>query len=324
MPGVSGRVAQVVIERFLTFVLAMTVIFFMLKLMPGDPFGYLIEDPRASPEAKQLLIERFGLDRPLHEQYVRFLTNLFQGFMGYSFKYQEEAMEVVMKRLPWTLLLLGSTIAVSAIAGLFVGVTLAWKRGSRLDSAVLSAMQFLRSLPVFWIGIILLLCFSYYLGWLPLGGAVSYAKHESLWEFVADVAKHLILPVTTLSVFYTARYTFIVRNSLIETFSQDFVTVARAKGLSDWLIKYRHGLRVGVLPYVSTLAVDFGWMFGGAVLTETVFSYPGVGRLVFEAIMARDYPLLYASFVVIVAAVIVANLVADLVYAILDPRVRGP
>ncbi len=323
MPGLSSKIASLIIERFLIFFLSITMIFFLLKLLPGDPFGYLIEDPRASLEAKQELMKKFGLDKPLHVQYVMFLNNLLHGFLGYSFKYQKDAMAIVLERLPWTLLLLGLTIVISAVLGLYIGVTLAWKRGSRLDSTVLSILQFLRSLPVFWIGIILLLYLSYYAGWFPLGGATSKLYYESTWEKITDIAWHLILPVLTLSIYYTARYTLIVRNSLVETFKQDFILVARAKGLPDRLIKYKHGLRVSMLPYISTLAVDFGWMFGGAVLTETVFSYPGVGRLVYEAIMARDYPLLYASFIIIVAAVIIANLVADIIYTIIDPRVRS-
>lgn len=321
--GIASKIASIIIERFVTFFVAITIIFFVLKLMPGDPFGYLIEDPRASPEAKEYLMKKFGLDKPLHEQYILFLTNLFSGFLGISFKYQKDVMTVILSRLPWTLLLLATTIIISTILGLLIGTSLAWKRGSRLDTIVLSVLQFLRSLPVFWIGILLLLTFGYYLGWLPLGGGMSYGRYGSIWEYTMDVCKHAILPVSTLSLFYTARYTFIIRNALVDIFKQDYILFAKAKGLPDRLIKYRHGLKIGILPFVSVLAIDAGWMFGGAVLTETVFSYPGVGRLMFEAITSRDYPLLYATFIFIIAAVLIANTLADIMYMLLDPRVKS-
>ncbi len=311
-----------VLAIFLTFIAAITLVFIVIRLT-GDPFSTLVfEDPRIKPEQIKRIRAIYGLDKPLYEQYFLFLLNVFRGELGYSLYYQKPVIDVIMERLPWTLLLLLPAITISTILSIHLGAKTAWKQGTKYDTTVTTLALFLRSTPYFWLALIFLMIFGYYLGIFPLSGSVTPAKEfHSLISYLVDILWHASLPIAVLVVREVGMYMLYMRNSMIEVLSQDFVWMAGLEGLSE--SKIMHGAaRVAVLPMVTVTALRLGFMINGAVLTETVFSYPGMGRLIFEAIMNSDYFLIQGAFLIMTATVLIANLAADMLYGLLDPRIR--
>ena len=323
MASYSVFLIRKVLAIFLTFIAAVTFVFIMVRLV-GDPFGTLVlEDPRITPEQIEKIKAVYGLDKPLHEQYIDFILNTFRGEFGYSLHYQRPVMDVIMERLPWTLLLLLPAIIISTILSIYTGMKTAWKHGTRYDVVVTSTALFIRSTPHFWLALLFLMFFGYYLGLFPLAGSVTPAKEfPSVLDYVADIAWHAALPITVLVIREIGMYMLYMRNAMVEVMGQDFVWMAKLKGLAERTVMYRHAARVAILPMVTVTALRFGFMINGAILTETVFSYPGMGRLIFDAIMNDDYFLVQGAFIIMTVTVLLANLVADLLYGILDPRVR--
>lgn len=323
MAGYSGFLIRKVLALFLTFIAAITFVFIMVRLV-GDPFSTLVlEDPRITPEQVKMIKAVYGLDKPLYEQYIDFLLNTFRGELGISLYYQRSVMDVIMERLPWTLLLLLPAIIISTILSVYLGMKTAWKHGTRYDVTVTSTALFIRSTPHFWLALLFLMFFGYYLGLFPLAGSVTPAKQfPSVLDYIADILWHAALPITVLVVREIGMYILYMRNAMIEVMGQDFVWMAKLKGLAERTVMYKHAARVAMLPMVTVTALRFGFMINGAILTETVFSYPGMGRLVFEAIMNDDYFLVQGAFIIMTATVLLANLFADLLYGLIDPRVR--
>lgn len=323
MVGYSEFFIRKALALFLTFVVAITFIFIMVRLL-GDPFSTLVlEDPRITPEQIERIKAVYGLDKPLHEQYIDFILNTFRGEFGISLHYQKPVMDVIVERLPWTLLLLLPAIIISTILSVYFGMKTAWKHGTSYDVAVTSTALFIRSTPHFWLALLFLLFFGYYLGLFPLAGSVTPAKQfSSILDYIADVSWHAALPITVLVVREVGMYMLYMRNAMIEVMGQDFVWMAKLKGLAEGTVMYRHAARVAMLPMVTATALRFGFMINGAILTETVFSYPGMGRLVFDAIMNDDYFLVQGVFIIMTVTVLLANLLADLLYGLIDPRVR--
>ncbi len=323
MASYTAFIIRKVLAIFLTFIAAVTFVFVMVRLV-GDPFGQLVlEDPRITPEQIEKIKAVYGLDKPLWEQYIDFIVNAFKGELGYSLHYQRPVIDVIMERLPWTLLLLLPAIIISTILSIYLGMKTAWKHGTRYDVWVTSTALFIRSTPHFWLALIFLMFFGYYLGLFPLAGSVTPAKEfSSIWDYIADILWHATLPITVLVVREIGMYMLYMRNAMVEVMGQDFVWMAKLKGLAENKVMYRHAARVAILPMVTVTALRFGFMINGAILTETVFSYPGTGRLIFEAIMNDDYFLVQGTFLIMTITVLLANLVADLLYGLLDPRVR--
>jgi len=320
----SAYIIKRTASRVITFAVVISIIFFLARSAGTDPFErYLSEDPRIPLEQIQRLRHRFGLDKPLHMQYLDFLKSTIQGEFGYSLYYHRPVFDVVMERLPYTLFLLSISIILSTIVSFVVGVYFAWKRGTKVDLWGTNICMFIRSTPHFWLGMILLLVFAYYIPKFPLFGALTPGvRHANIYEFLRDLLWHSTLPLTTLLVRQIGMYVLYMRNSTVEVLGEDYMLTAKAKGVPVRSIMFKHAARNAMLPMVTVTAMRFGFMVNGAILTETVFSFPGTGRLIYLAIMNDDFFLLQGSFFIISITVLIANLIADLICGWLDPRIK--
>ncbi len=295
--------------------------FLLIHAAPGDPVDFLIGSMEATPEFLAQLRAEFGLDQPLHVQLARYVWKILQFDLGYSLRFREPVLELIVSRLPATLLLMGAALVISSVIGILLGTLAALRPYSRLDHAVTFTALAGYSMPVFWLGQIVLIVFSLQLNWFPTQGMYSLRAPSEGWGRVVDIAHHLTLPALTYSVYHLALIYRLTRVKMQETLALDFVTTARAKGVAEPRVVLVHALRNAVLPVVTVIGLNFGFMLAGSVLTETVFAWPGMGRLLYEAIQARDYPVLMGLFTVLSVMVILANVVTDLVYAVIDPRV---
>jgi peptide/nickel transport system permease protein len=311
-------------SRVITFAVVISLLFFLARSAGTDPFErYLSEDPRIPLEQIQRLRAKFGLDKPLHMQYLDFIRNTINGEFGFSLYYKRPVFDIVMERLPYTLFLMGISVVLSTIVSFVVGVYFAYKRGTKIDTWGTNICMFIRSTPHFWLGMILLLAFAYYMPIFPLFGALTPGvQHENSFEFIKDLLFHFTLPLTTLLLRQIGMYVLYMRNSTVEVLGEDYMVTAKAKGVSKMSIMFRHAARNAMLPMVTVTAMRFGFMVNGAILTETVFSLPGTGRLIYQSIMNDDFFLLQGAFFIISITVLVANLVADLICAWLDPRIK--
>ncbi|WP_449231772.1 ABC transporter permease [Azospirillum doebereinerae] len=297
--------------------------FFLLHLAPGDAAQVLAgEAGSATPEYMAALRRQFGLDQPLPVQFAQYLGNLLTFDLGFSFRHGLPVLELIGQRLPATLLLMTASIGFAVLAGSALGVVAARNAGRLLDTAISTLALLFYATPVFWIGLVLVVVFSVGLDWLPVGGMTSVEAGYAGWEHVKDVARHLVLPAATLGLFYLAIYTRLMRAAMLEVTTQDFIRTAVAKGLKPRRIALRHVLRNALLPVVTMLGVQVGSILGGAVLVETIFAWPGLGRLAFEALFQRDLNLLLGILLCSSAVVVIVNLAVDLLYTVLDPRIE--
>lgn len=276
----------------------------------------------ASPEYIQAMTEKYGLDKSLPEQLVIFLSNIFRGDFGKSIKYERPVLELIFSRLPATLLLMGTAVTLSIVIGLLLGIISARKPYSLTDNIATSFSLFARSLPIFWLAQIILLLFAFYLGWFPTGGMTDLRHTYTGIAYVFDVLRHLFLPALTICLLRMAVTTRLTRTSMIEALSQDYILTAKAKGVSERRVLLKHALRNALRPVITITGISLGTIIAGATMTEIVFSWPGIGRLVYEAVLDRDYPILMGTYIFIAFSIIIANFITDIVYAIYDPRVR--
>ena len=300
-----------------------TILFLMFRLMPTNPLAAYI-DPTFTEEQQQLLMAKFGLDRPLWEQYFIYLKNLLQGELGDSFFYRQPVGERVLELLPNTLILTFSSLIIAYIFGIVVGAWLAWRRDSIAERTAIPLVLTTRAMPEFWLGMLLLAVFSFSLGWFPAGGTRSpgseYAGYLDLYTS-KDFLVHLVLPAATLAIYSQGLPLLLMRSNMLEVMNEDFVTMARIKGLSNWTVVVRHAARNALLPVMTSFAIAVGYQIQGNVVVETVFSWPGLGRELVNAVSASDYPLAQGAFLMIAIVVVLMNLLADLLYSLLDPRV---
>lgn len=309
--------------QYALVLLVLAVLNFLLpRLAPGDPIDFLVPPDvgGASPELREEILGRFGLDEPLHVQFGAYLTNLVRGDFMISTRFGTPVTDIVLNRLPWTLLLVAGAVVVSTLIGAMAGFRAAWKRGKASDVGSLSLMMFLDSLPPFFVGLLFILVFSVSLGWFPVFGALPAVPSTGV-GFLGDVAVRATLPMATLSIAALGFVYLTARSAMVAELGEDYVMVASAKGLSDRAIR-RHAQRNALLPVWTAAMLNVAILSGATTVVETVFAYPGLGRLVYDAVLARDYPLLQGSFFVLALMVLAANIVADLVYPLLDPRVR--
>lgn len=293
------------------------ILFAIIHLAPGGPLDVYADNPSVTPEALEQLKIKLGLDKPLPEQYVRWTLGVLTGDWGYSIRTGRPVMTEIVERLPATLQLGGLSLALSFVIAMPLGAISAMRRHSALDHG-LTALSFAGiSIPVFWLALILQLIFSIWLGWLPSAGYASFGDGS-----LGDRLAHLVMPVIVLSAATIASWSRYVRASVVEALGQDYIRTARAKGLGEWAALTRHALRNALLPTVTIVALDVGSVVSGAVVTETVFAWPGLGRLFVESMDGRDYPVLMGLMMIGSAAVILSNIVADILYTIIDPRVR--
>ncbi|MBT0957446.1 ABC transporter permease [Alphaproteobacteria bacterium KMM 3653] len=301
-----------------------TILFFMFRTMPGTPLAAFI-DNTTTAEQQEALIAQFGLDKSLGEQYWLFLTNAVQGDLGQSFFFKKPVVEVVMEVFPNSVILTLSSLIVAYAFGIVAGAYLAWRRGSWVEGVGIPLVLTTRAAPEFWLGMVLLAFFSFHLGWLPSGGANSSGSNwDSEWQRVTsmDYLSHLALPAITLAIYLQGLPLLLMRSNMLNVLQEEFITMARMKGLSTWTIVMRHAARNALLPVATAFALGIGGAVGGNVVVETVFSWPGIGRLLVNAVSASDYPLAQGAFLMITAVLVVMNFIADVSYHLLDPRVR--
>ncbi len=313
------RLGQTVL---LTFILSF-VCYFLLTLMPGDPVDIMISsNPKMTTEDVDRLRDLYGLDRPVYERYFNWLREALSGDLGYSRKYKVPVISLLAPRLWNTFILSSCALLLSLVLALPLGVFSALKNGTRTDYAI-NLLTFAGiSIPSFFLGILLILCFSLWLGWLPAGGTATVGGEPlSLWGSVLDRLRYLILPMISLAVMQTAHFVRYTRSSMMETMRQDFIRTAKAKGLDRHVVVYRHGFRNALLPVVTVVALSLSGLFSGAIITETLFGYQGVGRMVYDSVIGNDFNMAMVSFMITVAMVLVMNLAADVAYAFLDPRI---
>jgi peptide/nickel transport system permease protein len=300
-----------------------TILFLMFRLMPGNPMAAYISEA-LNDEQQQLIMAQFGLDRPLHEQYLIYVWNLAQGNLGTSFFRREPVWSIILSALPNTLVLTMTGLVLAYAFGILAGAWLATKRGTLAEGILVPMALATRAAPEFWLGMILLTVFAFSLGWLPAGGANSagmFFDSDLHRIFSRDFLLHLILPAVTLALYLQGLPLLLMRSTMLEVLHDEFVTMARIKGLSEWRITLHHAARNALLPVVTAFALGLGATLGGNVVVETVFSWPGLGRLLVTAVSQSDYPLAQGAFFVIAVVLIVLNLVVDVLYGLLDPRV---
>jgi len=315
-----SKFSQAVVTIFIVLIIN----FFLFRVMPGDPVRVLIRSPRISTETLARLRERFGLDESLLTQFWVYLRDLFTLDLGSSFNYRQPVLDVILERVPATLLLVGTATLLSIVLGISLGVLLAWKRGTRIDVGGLALSLILYAMPTFWVGIIMLMVFAVYWNIFPLWGmGVPGAIYQTFWAELLSRLHHLFLPVLTFTLILVGEYALIMRSSLLEVLHEDYMLTARAKGVSATELLRRHALPNALLPMVTLIAINLGFIIGGAIQIETVFSWPGLGRLMFSALTDRDYPVLQGLFLFITICVILANLGADIIYRYIDPRVKA-
>ncbi len=317
------RGADYVIKRTLfaliTVFVAITMNFALFRLAPGDAVSNLSRVPHATPETRLALKKQFGLDKSKGEQYVLYLKQLAHGNLGVSFANSQPVTSnlrtAIANSIP--MVLLGTLFAI--VVGTFTGVLAAWRRGTHLESASVTTALGFYSMPTHWLGLMLVILFA---GILPTGGMTDeFLIDPSWWTHVKDVISHMVLPSLTLGLVLYGEYTLIVRSAMLETLGEDYILTARAKGLRPWTIVRRHALRNALLPIATLVALSLGYIVAGAILIETVFSWPGIGRAVYDAVLARDYPMLQGAFLILTVSVVFFNLLADLLYFKLDPRI---
>lgn len=319
----TGTVARA-LQYGLVLWAALTVNFLLPRAMPGSPLPYLVGEEVGSLSAERLaeVRARYGLDESLGRQYLGYLGGIARGEWGTSFQLGRPVADVLRERLPWTLLLVGSSLVLATLFGVVAGALASWRRGGRFDTLSLGTAIVLDALPTFWLGMILIAVFAVELRWLPSFGAVTPGAALGPWALTRDVARHLVLPVVALTGATLSGTYLVMRYAMLDVLGQDYVRTARAKGVPERTLLLGHAVRNALLPVSTVVFLNLGFLIGGATVVETVFAYPGVGTLLYEAVLSRDYPVLQGAFFVLTVSVVLANAVADAVYPLLDPRVR--
>ncbi|MFY0543795.1 ABC transporter permease [Brevibacillus sp. H7] len=308
----------------ITVLFVLVINFFLFRVMPGDPLAMLLRDPKMSPEAIEQMKQMFGLDQPWYIQFFTYVKELLQGNLGTSFMFKQPVMDIIAGKLLPTILLVGTASIIALVGGTLLGILSARKRGTKVDVFALGFSLLTYSMPTFWLGVVLVAFFSVYLMAFPTTGMVTAGKSfENTAALFLDMGKHLFLPVLSLSLVLIGQYVLIMRNTLLDVLTEDYIQTAKAKGFSDKYVLRRHAVPNAMLPLITLVSINFGFIIAGAIEVETVFSWPGIGRLMFEALMNRDYPLLQGIFFFISVCVVFANLLADVLYGYLDPRIKA-
>lgn len=326
-PRVLGFVALKLGGGALSLLLVVVLGFFLFRVLPGDPARTMTRSAPVSAEQLAALRERFGLDQPLHVQFRDFLGNLVRGDLGTSYTYNRPVAELIGERIGPTVLLVGTATVLAVLLGLWMGTRAAWRHGGSADRWFTSVGLTLWSVPTFWLGLLLLMAFGVGVGPLPglfpVAGMSSPDVPPGALPRALDVAHHLVLPCVTLVAVIHAQFMMVMRSSLLEEMGEEYLTTARAKGLREDLVRRRHAIPNALLPTVTLIFLHLGLVVSGAITVETVFSWPGLGLLTYEALRVPDLPLLQGTFIVLAGSVIVMNVLAELLYRVLDPRVRA-
>ena len=323
--GFKEYVGKRTLHGIITIILAVTLNFILFRIMPGDPTRAVSGDPRVDTATRLALIAKFGLDRPLFEQFILYVANLLKGELGISFvQIGRPVISIILgRKMINTLILMGSSMFISFTLGIIFGVIAAWKRGTKLDISFIVISLATYSMPVFWFGMLLLLFFSYYINIFPIAGTITPGVvHPNFLAYAKDYLRHLMAPMITLGVSFFGGYFLFMRDTILDVFTEDYMLTARAKGLSNRKVLFQHAMRNALLPMVSLMGVHITFLISGAVMTETVFSWDGLGRLIYDSVRNNDYPVLQGIFLLMAVLVVVASIIADIVNAYLDPRIK--
>jgi peptide/nickel transport system permease protein len=315
---VTGRMLGAVAT--LVFVLVFN--FFLFRVVQADPVANLFRGRNLTDQQRIQLTQQFGLGGSKGHQFVRYLEETAKLNLGRSYTSNEPVASEIARGAWPTVALVGISTVLSTVFGVLIGIVAAWRRGSVGDYASTTFTMATYSMPDFWLGMLLLTAFAVSLGWFPVGGITDAASSATGLSKLLDEAKHMVLPALTLTLAYLGEYAIVMRSSLLDTMREDYLVLARAKGLRDTLVRNRHAVPNALLPVVTLIAINFGFILSGAIAVETIFSWPGLGLATFEAIQGPDLPMLQGLFLVFSVSVIFFNLLADLAYAYLDPRVR--
>ena len=308
------------LQALVTLWFVLTFNFFLFRVLPGDPIGMLARSEKLSPADIAALRHDQGLDLPMAQQYVVYMKNVVTGNLGESLRTGLPVRELIGSRMWPTVLLVGLGTILASWLGVLIGIRGGWRRGSRFDTTSQYSSLVLYAMPEGWLGMLLLLIFSGWLHWFPAGG---YARaDETGIAHLVDLLDHLFLPLLTLTLGYIGGYAIVMRSSMIDTINEDFVHTARAKGVPERLVRSKHVVPNAFLPSFTLIILSFGFVLGGAIVIEAVYSWPGLGLLTYQAIQTLDFPVIQAVFLIASAAVIVANLIADITYGYLDPRIK--
>jgi peptide/nickel transport system permease protein len=311
------------LTAFSTLVFVLVFNFFLFRVM-GDPTAQLARLPRATPDEIQQLRAQYGLDKPLLGQFADYVGDTVRGDFGISQKTRRDVRDELAEAVPWTLLLVGTGTLLATVVGTWLGIVAATRRGSRTDDGLLGFSLFTYAAPEYWNGILLILVFAVAIPIFPAGLQMTPGVEFSSWlDQALDVAEHLVLPAVSVMLIYLGQYFVIMRSSMVDVLTEDFITVKRATGMPWARVVRRHAVRNALLPLVTLSAIQFGLVLGGLITVETVFSWPGIGELTFQAINDKDFPVLQGTFLVFSVSVIVLNLLADALYFALDPRVQS-
>jgi ABC-type dipeptide/oligopeptide/nickel transport system permease component len=304
-----------------TVFVAITINFVLFRMLPGSAVTDLARVPHATPQLKAALTKQFGLDQPMLVQYGLYLKQLVHGNLGISFANQRPVSTNLAEALMNTIPMVATGTVIAIVVGTWLGVLASWRRKTTLDYTTTNTAIAFYAVPTQWLGLMLIIVFA---GVLPSYGMSSiFPLNPTWWEHTKDVLRHMILPSLTMALTLYGEYTLIVRSAMLETLGEDYVLTARAKGLSSWKIVSRHAFRNAMLPTITLVALSLGYIVAGAILVETVFSWPGIGRAVYDAVLTNDYPMLQGAFLVLTISVVFFNLLADLLYFRLDPRITG-
>jgi len=315
----TDYVLKRIVFAIVTVFVAVSINFVLFRLAPGTAVSNLSRVPHATQQLRHALEKQFGLDKSKGEQYVIFLKQLVHGNLGISYENEQPVATNLRIELINTLPMVMLGTVFSILIGTLTGVIAAWRRGTPTEAVTVSSALGFYSMPTHWLGLMLIIIFA---GTLPTGGMTNeFLLNPGFWQHLKDLGSHILLPSLTLGLVLYGEYTLIVRSAMLETLGEDYILTARAKGLKPWTIVRKHALRNAMLPITTLVALSLGYVVAGAILIETVFSWPGIGRAVYEAVLQRDYPMLQGAFLLLTISVVVCNLIADLLYFKLDPRI---
>lgn len=319
-------VARKVLNSCITVFLVIVMNFLLFRVMPGNPLVTMVpNNPKISDEYKLKLIDKFGLDEPIHIQFIEYIKNVVSLDFGNSFtEINTPAMDIILSNLKWTLILTGTSSILMIVIGMTIGIVSAWKRGSWFDTSSLAFSLFFYAMPTFWFAMMLVVIFSQELGWFEPTGALTIGERLELsWSSFVDLLHHLTLPLISLTLGSIAAFSLIMRGSLVDVMTEEYITTARAKGLTEGRVLKDHAVPNAMLPMIALIAIDLAFVVGGAFQTEVVFDYPGIGWLTVKATQDLNYPILEGAFFLIAVVVILANLVADILMVYMDPRIKA-
>lgn len=320
----KGIIARKLFYALVTILIVLVFNYLLFRVLPGDPLAMMMRNPKATPEQVEAVKRLYGLDQAWYVQFFTYFKHLAEGNLGTSFVYKAPVTQVVASRIFPTVLMVGLAEIIAILVGILFGILAAWKRGEKLDVGLLGFSLITYSVPTFWLGMIMVVLFCVELRLFPTSGMFTPGKSFATTSaMLQDLGRHLVLPVLTMSLVLIGEYALTMRNTLIDVLSEDYITTARAKGFRERYVLMKHAVPNAMLPMITIIAINIGFVVAGAIQIETIFSWPGLGRVMYEALGARDYPLLQGVFLLVTVSVVLANVLADITYAYIDPRVKS-